>query len=75
MGVVALRTAFTELDIARGAPWPARYTGRTLRNAFLDRWRGREAELEGDDDAKADYRRAADEGDLSVVALVGYTEE
>jgi nitronate monooxygenase len=33
------------LDIARGAPWPLRYTARTLRNAFLDRWRGREAEL------------------------------
>lgn len=25
------------LDIARGAGWPARYTARMLRNAFLDR--------------------------------------
>jgi nitronate monooxygenase len=38
-------------DIARGAPWPVRYTARTLRNAFLDRWRGSEAELEASDDA------------------------
>ncbi|MGH3617801.1 MAG: hypothetical protein ACRDQV_07225, partial [Pseudonocardiaceae bacterium] len=31
------------LDIARGAAWPAHYTARTLRNAFLGRWRDREA--------------------------------
>jgi NAD(P)H-dependent flavin oxidoreductase YrpB (nitropropane dioxygenase family) len=29
-------------DIARGAPWPARYSARTLRNPFLDRWHGKE---------------------------------
>jgi nitronate monooxygenase len=57
------------LDIARGAPWPERYTARTLRNAFLDRWRGREAELERDNDAKADYRAAAERGDLSAVPV------
>jgi nitronate monooxygenase len=57
------------LDIARGAPWPERYTARTLRNAFLDRWRGREAELDANQDAKADYRAAADGGDLSVVPV------
>jgi nitronate monooxygenase len=57
------------LDIARGAPWPERYTARTLRNAFLDRWRGREAELEANEAAKADYRTAADRGDLSVVPV------
>ena len=57
------------LDIARGAPWPARYPARTLRNAFLDRWRGREGELEADEDAKASYREAADRGDLGVVPV------
>jgi nitronate monooxygenase len=57
------------LDIARRAPWPGRYTARTLRNAFLDRWRGREAELEASDEVKADYRTAADRGDLSVVPV------
>lgn len=57
------------LDIAREAPWPARYTARTLTNAFLKAWRGREAELAGDEDAKADYRAAADRGDMSVVPV------
>jgi nitronate monooxygenase len=56
------------LDIARGAPWPARYTARTLRNAFLDRWRGREAELEANEDAKAEYRTAVDQGGPSVAS-------
>jgi nitronate monooxygenase len=27
------------LDIARGSPWPAKYTGRTLSHPFLDQWR------------------------------------
>lgn len=57
------------LDIARGAPWPGRYPGRTLRNAFLDRWRGREVELEDDDEAKAQYQAAAASGDLAVVPV------
>jgi nitronate monooxygenase len=57
------------LDIARGAPWPARYTARTLRNAFLDRWRGREAELEANEDAKADYRAAVVQEGLSVAPV------
>jgi nitronate monooxygenase len=57
------------LDIARGAPWPSRYQARTLRNDFLDRWRGREAELEADDEAKAAYRAAAAEGEMSVLPV------
>ena len=57
------------LDIARGAPWPTRYTARTLRNAFVEQWRGREAELERDDAVKAAYRAAADQGDLSLVPI------
>ncbi len=57
------------LDIARGAPWPQRYPARTLRNAFLDEWRGREEELEADDEAKAAYRAAAARGDVGVVPI------
>lgn len=57
------------LDIARGAPWPERYTARTLRNPFLDRWRGRDSELDTDEAAKSDYRAAAGRGDLSVVPV------
>jgi nitronate monooxygenase len=57
------------LDIARGAPWPSRYQARTLRNDFLDRWRGREAELEADEAAKSAYLAAAAEGDMSVLPV------
>lgn len=56
-------------DIARGAPWPARYPARVLRNAFLDHWRGREAELEQDQTARARYREADAARDLSVAAV------
>src|SRR5262249_42424601 len=57
------------LDIARGTPWPERYTGRTLKNAFLEKWRGREAELAADDAAKAEFRAAARQGDLGVIPI------
>jgi nitronate monooxygenase len=46
------------LDIARGAGWPDRYTARTLRNDFLDEWRGREDELVNDTNALQAYREA-----------------
>jgi nitronate monooxygenase len=32
-------------DVARGIEWPEDYTGRALRNRFLERWDGREEEL------------------------------
>lgn len=35
----------TVLDIGRGIPWPSEFGGRALRNAFADRWHGREQEL------------------------------
>lgn len=57
------------LDIARGAPWPHRYTARTLRNAFLDRWRDRDDELTADEDARRAYREAASTGDLAVIPV------
>jgi nitronate monooxygenase len=57
------------LDIARGSAWPRRYTGRTLRNAFLDRWRDREDELSADTAARQEYRERACEGDLSVLPV------
>ncbi|MFF3515257.1 nitronate monooxygenase [Streptomyces sp. NPDC002573] len=36
------------LDIARESGWPAEYTARTLGHPYLDRRRGREAELAAD---------------------------
>ncbi|WP_397473513.1 NAD(P)H-dependent flavin oxidoreductase [Pusillimonas sp.] len=32
-------------DIVRGYDWPEGYTGRALRNPFMQRWEGREGEL------------------------------
>ena len=44
------------LDIARGSRWPSKYTARTLGHPYLDRWRGREAELAADSQARQDYQ-------------------
>lgn len=41
-GTVRTRVA----DIARQIPWPRGFTARIRRNAFTDRWHGREDELE-----------------------------
>jgi nitronate monooxygenase len=57
------------LDIARNVPWPAHYTGRTLRNDFLDQWRNREDELEADVEAHERYRQAQERGDMRAVAV------
>jgi nitronate monooxygenase len=35
-------------DVVRGAPWPAIYPGRALRNEFSARWHGREEALAAD---------------------------
>jgi nitronate monooxygenase len=40
------QTARTRVfDIVRGYAWPQPYTGRALRNRFMDRWHGREGDL------------------------------
>lgn len=57
------------LDIATGADWPARYSARTLRNAFTDVWRGRESALAADEDALAEFRTAAERGDMDYVPI------
>lgn len=54
----------TVLDIARGAPWPAKYPGRSLGHPFLEQWRGREAELAADDEAKCAYQQAVASGEF-----------
>jgi nitronate monooxygenase len=54
----------TVLDIVRGSPWPSHYTARTLGHPYLDRWRGREAELASDPRARQDY-----ENDLARGAI------
>jgi nitronate monooxygenase len=57
------------LDIARGAPWPARYTGRAIRNDFLEEWLNRDSELEGEPETLDRYRQAEERGDMRVLAV------
>src|SRR5690348_2896724 len=57
-------------DIVRDYAWPAPYTGRALRNAFMTRWNGREDALAAALDVERPrYRTAADEDDYET-ALV-----
>jgi nitronate monooxygenase len=59
------------LDIVRERDWPARYTGRVLRNDFVREWLGREAQLK---EAKAQqiprFREAMKAGDARVAATI-----
>ncbi|MEU7895787.1 nitronate monooxygenase [Nonomuraea sp. NPDC049152] len=52
------------LDIARGSRWPSKYPARTLGHPYLDQWRGREAELAADPDARQAYQEGVARGDL-----------
>ena len=52
------------MDLARKLDWPPRYTARVLRNAFTNRWHGREDELVAvADEEAAKYRQAWAAGD------------
>jgi nitronate monooxygenase len=52
------------MDLARKLDWPRRYTARVLRNGYIARWHGREAELMAvADEEAAKYRKAWAEGD------------
>jgi nitronate monooxygenase len=58
-------------DIVRDFyPWPEPYVARALHNRFVDRWHGREPELQGalTEETPA-YWRARDEGDVDVAAV------
>ncbi len=58
-------------DLARRNVWPAPYTGRVLRNAFSERWRGRETELLQHQQVEADrYAQARTSGDFDVAAVI-----
>ena len=51
-------------DIARQLPWPRGFTARIRRNAFTDRWHGKEDELERDAVVEGPrYRQAFSNGD------------
>ena len=53
-------------DVAQRLGWPPEYGGRALRNAFFDRWEGREDELAADDAAADELARARRDQDLDV---------
>jgi nitronate monooxygenase len=64
------QTAQTRVfDIVRGAGWPSMYPGRALRNAFSDRWLGREDDLHArqQDEEKAYLATSADDFSTRVV--------
>lgn len=50
-----------------GSAWPREFGGRSLRNRYTDRWRGREDELEADDPALAEVTHAHRSGEVPVV--------
>jgi nitronate monooxygenase len=59
------------LDIVRGRPWPARYTGRVLSNEMVREWMGRERELRAAREEQAvRYRKAAKAGDARLAATI-----
>jgi nitronate monooxygenase len=52
------------MDLARKLDWPSRYTARVLKNRFVERWHGREAELRAvADEEEIKYRKAWGDGD------------
>jgi nitronate monooxygenase len=57
------------LDIARRSAWPQRYTARTLRNGFLERWLDQEDALREDESALDDYSAAASRNDPDVLPI------
>jgi nitronate monooxygenase len=62
-----LRT--TVFDIARGYHWPKQYTGRAVRNRFVEEWHGREDVLRADDMQTRRYADAAMRGDADIAVV------
>jgi nitronate monooxygenase len=58
-------------DIARGLDWPGHYTGRALRNAFIDAWDGREAELRASAGARERFAQGQQDGSPDVALVWG----
>lgn len=67
-GEETLRTSV--FDIARGYDWPAPFTGRALRNEFMQRWHGHEGELAACvETERPAYWRAASQGDIDTAVV------
>lgn len=50
-------------DIVRELEWPEGYTGRAVRNRFVEHWEGREAELRESAEARTAFHAAVAAGD------------
>lgn len=58
-------------DIARGYDWPDRFNIRVVRNAFVDEWLGREADMRANAPAQqARYAEAAAQGDANIAPAI-----
>jgi nitronate monooxygenase len=58
-------------DISRHNIWPSPYTGRCLRNHYLDRWYGREIDLLRTlDEESRRYLAARAAGDFDIAAVI-----
>jgi nitronate monooxygenase len=55
-------------DVVRGLGWPEKYTGRALRNAFMERWHGRDAELAAAGERGA-YQAAVERADFDTAVV------
>ena len=58
------------IDLIGERPFPADNPDRMLRNRYIDRWRGREAEIPAHRDAlKLEVAAAQERGDLAVAGV------
>ncbi|MDP9300894.1 MAG: nitronate monooxygenase [Actinomycetota bacterium] len=57
-------------DEVRGIEWAKRYTGRALRNAFVDRWHDRDEGLYEDLAERERYLAAAEQGDFDTAMIL-----
>ncbi|WP_145043751.1 NAD(P)H-dependent flavin oxidoreductase [Mycobacteroides abscessus] len=58
-------------DIVRGKRWPSAYSGRVLRNDFVDKWHRREAELAQHlDQARSEYQSGVAAEDYRTANLI-----
>lgn len=72
--IVAARGSETKrtrvFDVVRDLEWPEDYTGRALRNRFLEQWDGREEELSTALETEgAVFREAMREGDTDIAMI------
>lgn len=68
-GADTTRQGTRVFDRVRGYEWPERYSGRALRNAFLERWAGHLDELLADAGEAEWFRQAVKEGDVETAVV------